>query len=305
MADDPLKKKPIPPSPSPSPSWIAIGITMAAFWPVGAFLLFLRICNWGKRKRYDHYREIVKIVGERAYIRIKDLARTLGRDVDVLRMDLRSMISSGYLGRKAYLDMSTGCLVVDPDARPDGSVDAQVNKAAEKEARKPATPKPEPMQQQDSAPPPEQKSYAQSEDEFEKKLMEIQDLNDRIADEAVSQKIDRIGQLTASIFRFAKERPDRRDEIRKFLNYYLPTTFKLLESYALLEKQSYQGENITSARREIENIMDSLVKAFEQQLDRLFRADAMDISSDIEVLETMMAKDGLSEKRGMTLGGHS
>ena len=73
-------------------------------------------------------------------------------------------------------------------------------------------------------------------------------------------------------------------------------TFKLLKSYSLMEKQSYQGENIINARRDIEQILDTLVHAFEKQLDQLFATDAVDISSDIQVLETMMAKDGLSEK---------
>ena len=77
------------------------------------------------------------------------------------------------------------------------------------------------------------------------------------------------------------------------MNYYLPTTLKLLKAYARLEKQAVAGENIKSSRQEIERILDKLTEGFRQQLDRLFQADAIDISSDIDVLETMMAKDGL------------
>ena len=154
-----------------------------------------------------------------------------------------------------------------------------------------------------AAPAPAEK---QTENEFEVILRQIREVNDRIADKPMSQKIDRIGELTASIFLVVQTRPDQKEEVHKFLSYYLPTTMKLLESYSLLEKQSYQGENIVAARQDIEKIINTMVPAFEKQLDRLFEADALDISTDIDVLETMMAKDGLSEKEGTTLrmGGH-
>ncbi len=80
------------------------------------------------------------------------------------------------------------------------------------------------------------------------------------------------------------------------MNYYLPTTVKLLTSYGMRERQSYQGENIIAARKNIEDILSTLVYAFEKQLDKLFAAEAIDISSDIQVLETMIAKDGLTRQ---------
>ena len=72
-------------------------------------------------------------------------------------------------------------------------------------------------------------------------IQQIRYLNDEIADEAVSERIDRIERVTASILRTVRERPERADDARRFMNYYLPTTLKLLESYRLMEKQSYQG----------------------------------------------------------------
>jgi hypothetical protein len=82
------------------------------------------------------------------------------------------------------------------------------------------------------------------------------------------------------------------------MSYYLPTTLKLLESYRLMEKQSYQGENIQAARHRIEAVLDKLVTAAERQQDKLFDAEAMDVEAEINVLETMMASDGLMEKNG-------
>ena len=156
-----------------------------------------------------------------------------------------------------------------------------------------AEPQPEPEPQPAPEPQPQP-----TEDAFEQYLREIRRLNDDIDDAGVSARIDRIGELTAGIFRVLREEPERADEVKKFMNYYLPTTIKLLKSYALMEEQSYQGENILAARRKIEQILDSLVTAFEQQQDRLFRATALDVDADISVLETMMAKDGLLALKG-------
>lgn len=103
------------------------------------------------------------------------------------------------------------------------------------------------------------------------------------------------------MYSFVALNPEREIEVHKFMNYYLPTTMKLLKSYSLLERQSYQGENIVASRHDIEEILGTLVHAFEKQLDQLFAADAVDISSDITVLETMIAKDGLSHQQGVNL----
>ncbi len=125
-------------------------------------------------------------------------------------------------------------------------------------------------------------------------LARIRALNDDIEDAQVSAHIDRIESLTASIFNTVRQRPECADAARKFVNYYLPTTLKLLQSYSLMEEQSYQGENITASRRQIERVLDKLVYAVERQQDKLFQAEALDVESDIRVLETMMAADGLS-----------
>ncbi|MGN1345788.1 MAG: 5-bromo-4-chloroindolyl phosphate hydrolysis family protein, partial [Eubacteriales bacterium] len=81
-----------------------------------------------------------------------------------------------------------------------------------------------------------------------------------------------------------------------FMNYYLPTTLKLLESYSRIERVGVAGENMKQSKEKIENILDLLAVGFEQQVDQLFKNESIDISSDISVLEKMMQKDGLSGK---------
>ena len=80
------------------------------------------------------------------------------------------------------------------------------------------------------------------------------------------------------------------------MEYYLPTTVKLLKAYEELEKQPIQGENIITSKREIEESLDTLNTAFEKLLDKLFEEQAWDVSSDISVLKTMIAQDGLAEE---------
>lgn len=267
------------------------------FWLVSLAIPWLRILGainvgqwlwrmWKRKKRAD-YRSYVSVIGSRRVVSLAEFAAKLGKPASLVASDLQTMISKGYLGPEAYIDQSRGELVIEA-MESDYGYEEPV-----REAERPAeAPKAEPKSEPKPAAP------KVSEDDFEEKLRMIRDLNDEIADEAVSARIDRIGELTASIFTVVTQKPERLDEVKKFMNYYLPTTFKLLKSYSLMEKQSYQGANITASRKKIEDILDSLVKAFEQQQDRLFQSEALDVEADIEVLETMMAKDGLVTPKG-------
>ena len=143
-------------------------------------------------------------------------------------------------------------------------------------------------------------------DEYQERLNELERLNDQIEHRIVSRKIERIEELTAGIFGIIQEKPDRADDARRFINYYLPTTFKLLESYSLMEKQRFQGDNIRASRRQIEDVLDTLIEAIQKQQDKLFREDALDVETDISVLKTMMASDGLvgNQNTLKMQGGH-
>ena len=84
-------------------------------------------------------------------------------------------------------------------------------------------------------------------------------------------------------------------DIRKFMQYYLPTTLKLVKAYREFDGQPVQGENVTKVKAEISDTLDTINTAFENLLDSLFQDDVMDISTDISVLETMLAQEGLTE----------
>ena len=133
-------------------------------------------------------------------------------------------------------------------------------------------------------------------------LRSIRRANDAIADPVLSAKISRLEEITARIFRAVEEDPKKAGRIGTFLNYYLPTTQKLLDSYAEFEAAGVEGENLRQAKERIESTMDAIIRGFEHQLDELYKADAMDVDSDIRVMETMLRRDTATVEEDFGLG---
>ena len=127
-------------------------------------------------------------------------------------------------------------------------------------------------------------------------IAEMKRLDDNIADPGISADIVRLEQVSSKIFKEVKRDPKKLPKIRRFMDYYLPTTLKLLNSYDRMSAAGVSGENIDTTLAKVEGMMRTIVAAFEKQLDSLYGADALDISTDITVLETMMAREGLTEQ---------
>ena len=146
---------------------------------------------------------------------------------------------------------------------------------------------------------PEVQKVIQAGDDYVRKIREA---NDAIPGEEISAKISRMEMLVDRIFDRVEENPESIDDIRKLMDYYLPTTVKLLDAYEELDGQPVQGENIISSKREIEKTIDTLNTAFEKLLDDLFQDTAWDLSSDISVLQMMLAQEGLTDDGLKTSG---
>ena len=127
-------------------------------------------------------------------------------------------------------------------------------------------------------------------------IRHIHACNERIPEEEMSSKLDRLELVITRIFREAEKDPSVAGELKKMMSYYLPTTRKLLDAYCELNDQPIRGQNIESTKKEIEDALDTINTAFENLLDSLFQETAWDISSDISVLHTMLAQEGLTEK---------
>jgi len=124
-------------------------------------------------------------------------------------------------------------------------------------------------------------------------ISEMKRLNDNIQDETISRQIDRMEEISGKIFAQVEAEPKKLPQIRKFMSYYLPTTLKILNAYDRMSGQGVAGENISGTMKRVEDMLETIVQAFEKQLDSLFGAEALDISTDITVLDNMMAREGL------------
>ena len=127
-------------------------------------------------------------------------------------------------------------------------------------------------------------------------LLRLKEANAGIPSPAISQKLDRMEKCGTQILNAVAEKPERADQVRKFMKYYLPTTTKLLEQYRTMANVTVKGEHITKALTSVESSLDLIAGAFDKQLDKLYRDEAVDMRSDIQVLETMMAGDGLTHE---------
>lgn len=227
--------------------------------------------GWHIRTSRRMRRKIDKIVGDAKYMYIQDIADALPCSYDKCCKHLENCIDEGLFGPDAYLDMRCKCLVV---------------------SQRPPEPTPAPAPKPEKQP--EKQTDMPERDQYKKILDELRRVNDAIPDEEMSDKISRLEAVSAKIFEQAKSDPDKLPQMRKFMDYYLPTSLKLLNTYAELDNQGVEGENISESKRRIEQTMDTLVKAFENQLDRLFASDALDVSTDIDVMQNMLRADGLT-----------
>ena len=253
-------------------SWpLLIPIVTCAMFLAGGIAMLASGINMGRQN--ERYLNYLAYIGANREVSLEHMAITFDVSVGKLCKDLRRMLAKGILPT-GYLDLAEGMLYLTEMG------------CRTSEPRREA-PSGETAQE-----------AAAREDDI---LREIHQVNESIPNAEMSAKIDRIEEITGKILKYQKEHPNREGQLRSFLNYYLPTTLKILRAYAQLDAQGIEGENISAAKRRIEDMMDQVVYGFERQLDKLFQDDAMDITSDVEVLENMLKKDGLSDEGGITM----
>ena len=126
-------------------------------------------------------------------------------------------------------------------------------------------------------------------------LAEIRKENDLIPDAQLTAQMNQLDKVANQIFHTVAEQPAKAPQIRRFMDYYLPTTLKMLTGYRKMDERQVKGENANEARAQIREAMDTVLKAFDKQLDALYQDELLDISTDIDVMETMLRQDGLIE----------
>jgi hypothetical protein len=244
-------------------------VPLLALTLIGLTLIGVAGSRKQKGRRFEKY---LSMIGDKRQVSIAALAKAMGRPEKKVEKDLEEMLERDYWD-SGYVDAARQVLVLGTPL----------------EDMAPPAPEPAPETAQEA------------EDQATATLRHIRQVNDAIANVELSNKIYRIEELTAKIFRLLEERPEKAGELRSFMNYYLPQTLKILENYAKLEAQGIEGENIAEAKGKIEAMMDKLVDGYETQLDKLFADDVLDISADLKVMERMLEKDGLTTDSGLQL----
>ena len=244
----------------------------------------------GLAKRFRRYQQVI---GERTFCLIEELSAAIGKKPKFVQKDLRKMIRDGFFPQ-GYLDKKETCLITDQQTYQQY---LQTEKAYEARAQEVQADGRKAGAQQASASTaaPHGSEHQELLAEGQSYIRHIHICNDKIEDLVISEKLDRMEMIVTRIFTEAGRNPDVADDLKKMMSYYLPTTKKLLDAYCELDEQPVPGENIETTKQEIAATLDTLNNAFAKLLDDLFEEKAWDISSDISVLNTMLAQEGLTE----------
>ena len=243
----------------------------------GTALLCSGIGTLAKVSRFKVY---LKALGTKTSITLERLSRSVGKNERFVRKELQKMIKQG-LFLEGHLDNEQKNLITS-----DETFREFERSRLELEQRK----RSQAVQAAKSPDPKIQEVL----DKGNAYVKEIRRCNDEIPGEEISAKIDRMEAIVRKIFERAEAHPEVIPDMKKLMDYYLPMTVKLLNAYADMDRQPVQGETIRKSKQEIDATLDTLNAAFEKLLDELFQDAAIDVSSDISVLNTLLAQEGLT-----------
>ena len=268
-------------------SGFGLGLTLV-FAGLGAWLIWQGVDGTKRCTRFAAYR---RRIGDKAYIALKDLAEAVGKPLQFVKEDVRRMIRDGWF-KEGHLDEDETTVLVSHEIyeQYQAHYDELMAMKREAKAREQAEKKEKAERAKKEKVSKEVQELLDRGEEF---LAGIRACNERISGEEMTKKISRMEILVDRIFDRAGEHPEVIPELKRLMSYYLPTTVKLLQAYAELEEEPVQGENIRTSKKEIEDTIDTLNIAFEKLLDSIFQDTAWDISSDITVLQQMLAGEGL------------
>lgn len=250
----------------------------------GGALIFAGMKRLRLVKNFENYRDTI---GVREHCTIDELAAGTASSPKSVLKNVKKMLGKGMF-KQAALDDSETMIIMTREAYKqyrEAQMEAQHRRHQQDLAQSvaPAIAEKQPLT-------PEAQALLARGEAY---IARIRANNDAIEGEEISKKIDQIEHVVRTIFDRAAEQPQVIDDLSKLMDYYLPTTVKLLDAYRDLDAQPVQGPNIAASKHEIEATLDTLSVAFEKLLDSIFRDMAWDVSSDISVLRTVLAQEGL------------
>lgn len=288
--------------------FLGLAIGNGGGWWITFFVLSLvlsafigMICvGWAQKKRLSRAEKYLELAGNNHYINVEDLALYTNESPKNVLKEIRKMLEAGHFPQ-GHLDNQGSCLMLDDkiyreylDLEKQRKLLEQEQKAqklrnaAVKEVPKPAQ---SPPGQADSGASGELEAMIAEGQEYIRKL---RDLNDNIPGEEISAKLFRLENLLKEIFEALREHVEQRHQMKKFMNYYLPTTLKLVEAYEEFDGRGVKSQEVLEAKAEIEKTLDTINSAFEELLGRMLRDTAFDVTTDAQVLQTMLAKEGFT-----------
>lgn len=263
------------------------GISLGVLLPILGGSLIMVSRGSFLRKRIRRFKKYVIQLNGKTYCSIKQLASHLGQSEKYVAKDLKKMIHLGMFPQ-GHIDDKRTCLMLTADTyeqylKSQEELDKRQQEAVVKQSVEESTDE-------------STKEFKLAMEEGKNYIRQIKEVNDAIPEVELSNKLYRLEMVISKIFDHVERHPDQMAEIHKFMSYYLPTTLKLMNAYKEFDTQPIQGDNISTAKNEIRKTLDTINLAFENLLDSLFEDAALDVSTDISVLETMLAQEGLTEK---------
>ena len=262
---------------------IALGLLAMMCVAAGA-IIALGIGRVTFANRFKTYRDIIST---RTFCYLEEIARRTHAGTAAVRKNAKRMSKRG-LFKQAALDDGEEFIIMSSQAY--GEYRAAREQESERERDLRAA--------QASAKEREAKLEPPTRDVLsrgEQFIAQIRKSNEEIDDAVISEKLDRIEHVVGSILERVAEHPETAPQLDRMMDYYLPTTVKLLEAYRTLDEAAVETTSVANSKREIASTLDMLHEAFEKLLDTLFRDVAWDVSTDISVLRTMLAQDGLTK----------
>lgn len=265
-----------------------LSLPLAIVMPFLLASIFVTYKGTGVLGRFRRFKNYINVLGTRTCISIKELANGVGKSVNYTRKDVRRMIEKGMF-LQGHLDVDGNNLFVTHEGY-EAYLTSQQQIAERKIQLLQQTKAAENHKTNKNLPEDVKKLIADGNSYIEK----IRKSNDAIQDEDVSAKLDDLETVVRKIFQYVEQHPESAPETKKLMRYYLPTTIKLLDSYQKLDDQPIKGANIEKSKKDIEVTLDTLNQAFARLFDNLYQDTSMDIASDISVLNTLLAQEGLT-----------
>lgn len=246
-----------------------------------------------EKNRLNRMKRYLALFADKMYVNIADLAQSVGKSSKYILKDIKKMLALGFFP-EGHLDQKETCLMLDDATYREYLRLEKERKAYELESENQVNTS-QPSEQSISHATEGNQELQTMVSEGQEYIRKLHELNDLIPGEVISEKLDRMEQLLKEIFKRLEEDPTQMSQMHKLMNYYLPTTIKLLQSYAEFDDISIPGQDVIKAKTEIEKTVDIINEAFSELLNKLFQATVFDVTTDAQVLQTMLAKEGLTK----------